>query len=308
MPHSRLIIAIILAPLGLFLHRPGLAQEEAAVPIVLKQGNVLLETEVSPEYATIAEALASLGIPAKRSLIIPGPQTPLQPNIRISILPEYKITIKDGTNSPREVETFSENVGSVVASSGIILSPLDRVSLPSSTPVYNGLNVKVIRVIEEERQETVSMPFSTIVKEDPELPFGQEHVVQKGTAGKAEEVVRLISENGRVTTRTIISRKVLGEPSSEIRTRGTKITVGQTIEGLASWYRFKRGDFAASTKFPRGTWLRVTHLQNGKQVIVRVNDYGPSAPGRIIDLDAVAFAKLEALQRGVTPVRVEEIR
>ncbi len=60
--------------------------------------------------------------------------------------------------------------------------------------------------------------------------------------------------------------------------------------------------------FPKGTWLRVTNLQNQKQVIVVVNDYGPArGTGKMIDLDKVAFEKLANLSQGVIEVKVEEI-
>jgi rare lipoprotein A len=52
----------------------------------------------------------------------------------------------------------------------------------------------------------------------------------------------------------------------------------------------------------------VTNRDNGKQVIVQVNDYGPMAStGKIIDLDSVAFKKIGTLGQGVVSVKVEEI-
>lgn len=72
--------------------------------------------------------------------------------------------------------------------------------------------------------------------------------------------------------------------------------------GLASWYSYRGGLFAASTKFKKGSVLRVVNPANGKHVDVTVNDYGPSKrkhPKRIIDLDKVAFKKIAHLRVGV---------
>jgi len=72
--------------------------------------------------------------------------------------------------------------------------------------------------------------------------------------------------------------------------------------GDASWYKYKNCDCAASPDYPKGTKLRVKNLDNGKEVVVTVNDYGPDRklfPNRVIDLDKVAFKKLGALSRGV---------
>lgn len=81
------------------------------------------------------------------------------------------------------------------------------------------------------------------------------------------------------------------------------LTVGQ-----ASWYRHKGGLFTASPDFKAGTILKVTNLDNGKSVNVTVNDYGPDRrlhPERVVDLDAVAFAKIASTKAGVIKVKIE---
>ncbi|MBN2884594.1 serine hydrolase [Patescibacteria group bacterium] len=78
--------------------------------------------------------------------------------------------------------------------------------------------------------------------------------------------------------------------------------------GDASWYRFKGGLYAASPDFKAGTMLKVTNLENGKSIDVTVNDYGPDRklhPNRVIDLDAVAFAKIASLGDGLAKVKIE---
>lgn len=79
--------------------------------------------------------------------------------------------------------------------------------------------------------------------------------------------------------------------------------------GEASWYAYKGCDCAASPDYPKGTSLLVTRLDDQtKFVTVVVNDYGPDRsihPGRIIDLDKVAFAKLVSLGAGLIDVSVQ---
>ncbi len=82
------------------------------------------------------------------------------------------------------------------------------------------------------------------------------------------------------------------------------------IKGGASWYRYKKGLFAASPDFPAGTKLRVINTANKKSVDIVVNDYGPDRsvhPERAIDLDAVAFARLAPLGQGTVQVAIEKI-
>lgn len=65
---------------------------------------------------------------------------------------------------------------------------------------------------------------------------------------------------------------------------------------------------AAHKKLPFGTKVKVTNLQNGKSVIVRINDRGPFVKGRIIDLSKKAAQKIDLIKVGHTPVKLEIIK
>jgi rare lipoprotein A len=65
---------------------------------------------------------------------------------------------------------------------------------------------------------------------------------------------------------------------------------------------------AAHKYLPLPTYVRVTNLKNRKSIIVRVNDRGPFAKGRIIDLSAGAAKKLGFYDKGTTRVLVETVR
>ncbi len=69
----------------------------------------------------------------------------------------------------------------------------------------------------------------------------------------------------------------------------------------------KRKFTAAHRKLPFGTKLKVTNLNNGKSVIVEVNDRGPFSKGRIIDLSRAAAEKIGMIQAGVISVRIESV-
>jgi rare lipoprotein A len=58
---------------------------------------------------------------------------------------------------------------------------------------------------------------------------------------------------------------------------------------------------------PFGTRLRVTALESGRSVEVRVNDRGPFAEGRVVDLSLAAAKALGMLSAGVIRVRVEPV-
>jgi len=58
---------------------------------------------------------------------------------------------------------------------------------------------------------------------------------------------------------------------------------------------------------PLGTRVKVTNLQNGRKIEVRINDRGPYRGGRIIDLSKAAAKRLAMHSSGVARVRVETI-
>lgn len=94
---------------------------------------------------------------------------------------------------------------------------------------------------------------------------------------------------------------------------------GFVQQGQASWYGGKfhgrktsSGEIfdqnkmtAAHKNLPFGTVVEVRNLNNGRTVRVRINDRGPFAEGRIIDLSRAAALKLGF--KGVAPVRIEAV-
>lgn len=96
---------------------------------------------------------------------------------------------------------------------------------------------------------------------------------------------------------------------------------GKVERGLATFYsarfhgrltasgeRFDRNAMTAAHRTHRfGTRVRVTNLKNGKAVVVRINDRGPYAQGRVIDVSPAAAEELDMMRAGVVPVTVEVV-
>lgn len=92
-------------------------------------------------------------------------------------------------------------------------------------------------------------------------------------------------------------------------------------QGIASWYGAKftghetsNGEVydvyqpsAAHKSLPIPCYARVTNLENGKHIVVRVNDRGPFHSDRLIDLSYAAAVKLGYMEKGTAPVMVEVI-
>lgn len=83
---------------------------------------------------------------------------------------------------------------------------------------------------------------------------------------------------------------------------GRELAGNRTASGEA----FDPADLtAAHRSLPFGTRLRVTNQRNGQSVVVRVNDRGPYARGRVLDLSQAAAEQIGMVSTGSAPVSIE---
>jgi len=97
--------------------------------------------------------------------------------------------------------------------------------------------------------------------------------------------------------------------------------VGETQTGLAAYYNqrlqgrrtasgegFDNGALTtAHASLPFGTRARVTNAKNNRSVVLRVNDRGPTQPGRVVDVSRAAAGRLGFVRAGLTEVNVEVV-
>ena len=94
--------------------------------------------------------------------------------------------------------------------------------------------------------------------------------------------------------------------------------MGDQFEGIASWYgpdfhekKTSNGEVynmydmtAAHKTLPMNTVVKVDNLDNGKSIIVRINDRGPFVRGRIIDLSNKAAHEIDMYRKGTAQVKI----
>ncbi|MDA9558317.1 septal ring lytic transglycosylase RlpA family protein [Vibrio sp.] len=120
----------------------------------------------------------------------------------------------------------------------------------------------------------------------------------------------------------MIAASALLVACSSVKGKTSAELLGWTDDGGASFYgkRYHGRTTASGEKFnmwamtaahkelPFGTRVRVTNLDNGKSIIVKINDRGPFIRGRIIDLSRGSFAKIASISNGVVDVEIEVIK
>jgi uncharacterized protein YabE (DUF348 family) len=226
---------------------------------------------------------------------------------RITILRAKNITIKEKGNTT-QTYTLQNTVEQAIWNNKNITLAEDDITNPSrQTLVKDGMVISVTHVLvkEETRQEDIA--FKTISNEDDSLGWRIKKVTQKGIKGINEVKYKVVYYDGKEISRKVLEKNTIKDPTEEIVTQGTYMKLGKGKTGQGTWYAFKGGLFAASLSLPRGAYAKVTNQDNGKSVVVQINDAGPYGKGRIIDLDKVAFQKIAALGAGVINVKVEQV-
>ena len=256
---------------------------------------------------TVGDALAEAGmVITSRDLIFPEREAWISAGTTIHIVRshEFRVNIDGGE---RTFWNEAPSLEEALIWEGIHLGEDDivkpeRVARPSLQT-----RISVIRVEVREETKEADIPFETRVEEDDTLSWRKKKVVQKGEKGIKTSVYRVAYHDGREVSRKLLRTETTKAPEAERVVQGTLVQVGKSHRGAASWYAYTGTLAAANPWLPKGSYVRVTNLENGKSVIVVINDRGPFAPGRIIDLDKVAFERIASLGAGVINVKMEEI-
>ena len=99
-------------------------------------------------------------------------------------------------------------------------------------------------------------------------------------------------------------------------------TATKISTGVVSWYgdkfhgrktasgeKYDKHELTAAHKsLPFGTKVKVTNIRNGKSVVVEINDRGPYAKSRVLDLSQAAFSEIGHTNTGVMQVEYEIIK
>jgi rare lipoprotein A len=139
------------------------------------------------------------------------------------------------------------------------------------------------------------------------------------TQDAAEDTLQMANRLRRLLGDAPALSRVEGMPEPVSQPANRVGVVTSTLTGMASWYgpgfhgrRSASGEVfnqnaltAAHRTLPFGTQVRVTNLNTGQQVVVRINDRGPFGHGRIIDLSAAAASSIGLRASGVGRVQVD---
>ncbi|MBJ2119673.1 transglycosylase family protein [Arthrobacter sp. MSA 4-2] len=171
---------------------------------------------------TIGDLLAELGLARTAAVSLP-PATELSAvDSAITVRTQKRVALTvGGTTSVRT--TSAVWLPELLAEAKITLGAEDRISVPASTAVIDGLGVKITRITSKAtRTFTEPIPFESVETEDPGLPRGERKVTVAGVDGERTSVYAVRLEDGKEVSRRLLSRKVTREPVHEEIAVGTR--------------------------------------------------------------------------------------
>ena len=162
--------------------------------------------------------------------------------------------------------------------------------------------------------------YSIEVKDEELVKVNQTTVLPDTTQNLAVDALQATNRLRRLMGDAPPLEEIIGMPAApQVAEFSPERLQKVQSSGMASWYgpgfhgkqsasgeTFNQNALtAAHRSLPFGTNVLVTNLNNGRSVIVRINDRGPFIGGRVIDLSAAAARVIGMLDSGVAPVNIQ---
>ncbi|NET56132.1 MAG: septal ring lytic transglycosylase RlpA family protein [Symploca sp. SIO2E6] len=160
--------------------------------------------------------------------------------------------------------------------------------------------------------------YSIEIQDEELVQVNQTTILPDTTQNLAVDALQATNRLRRLMGNAPPLQEITGMPAPQVVPLAPK-RVRLQRSGLASWYgpgfhgrlsasgeRFNQNALTAAHRtLPFGTNVLVTNLNNGRSVIVRINDRGPFIRGRVIDLSVAAARVIGMLNSGIAPVHIQ---
>ena len=244
------------------------------------------------------------------------------------------LTSESQVNGPNDVKVASTQ-SSFGEPASTLQSPSGAIAGNASPPAANDPNDPVWRATEASARlnqfhqnsvdaGTINVSWDTqqrqyIIKAGDEVlvAMGADTILPNTTENPTEDALQATNLIRRQMGNAPPIDRIPGDPETV-----STLSLGSVqfkISGMASWYGpgfdgsysasgevFNENALTAAHRdLPFGTQVRVTNMDNGMSVVVRINDRGPYADDRVIDLSRGAASIIGLVQSGVAPVSLE---
>lgn len=171
---------------------------------------------------TVGDFLEKEGIVLKnKDLVSPSLDKEIDKDMKIVISSPKSYHIKDGKKTII-AEASGYTVADVLDNLDIKLNKLDRVSLPLDEIAKEGMEIKIDRVVVENLENKIEIPFETESRENKDMFEGEKKVITKGEVGQKIESLKNTYVNGILETTEVLKSEITKDPVKEVVEVGTK--------------------------------------------------------------------------------------
>ena len=182
----------------------------------------------------VSEILAKANVAVtEHDAITPAADAEVGPENNIAIEKAFEVTLLDGVEE-KKVWSTSNTVADFLKQHNIQLSEFDRVEQKMDELIVPHSEIQVVRVekvtdvVEEETN------FAVETKKEDSLLKGKEKVVQDGVNGTVSRTYEVVKENGKEVSRSMMSEKIIKEPTKKVVAVGTKVVTASVSRGTNS--------------------------------------------------------------------------
>lgn len=171
---------------------------------------------------TVGDFLEKEGIVLKnKDLVSPSLDKAIDKDMKIVISSPKSYHIKDGKKT-LIAEASGYTVADVLDNLDIKLNKLDRVSLSLDEIAKEGMEIKIDRVVVENLENKIEIPFETESRENKDMFEGEKKVITKGEVGQKTESLKNTYVNGVLETTEVLKSEITKDPVKEVVEVGTK--------------------------------------------------------------------------------------
>lgn len=225
----------------------GVVQVQFRRAVILTLVTPQGEQEIQTSALTVGEALSEAEFELRPNDVVnPPPESSIAASTTVTFTPARDFLVNIG-DEVIHIRSAAGTVGEALAEAGIPVIGLD-VSRPAENDALPADGqIQITRVTESISVALESIPFPTETRDSPDIPFGQDEIIQPGVEGVAMIRTRIRYENGTEVSREVEDETVLSDPQTRIVANGSKIVLSPLGDGspheywhvtemYASWY------------------------------------------------------------------------
>ena len=141
--------------------------------------------------------------------------------LALTVTTPKKVTLVVGGERDT-ITTTAATVDEVLDEADVTVRQRDELEPVGDTEVFDGMRVVVVRIGIDRQRVSLSTPFRTVVRQDPDMYIDEVAIQREGRPGLVREIFRVVKANGEVRKRKLITTKVVRQPVSEIEVHGTQ--------------------------------------------------------------------------------------